>query len=264
MATSTVQNWSTTTARGHQRAAVRATAALVVLLLGVLGSVLTAPAATAAPVAPAQKAALHGKPGAPKLLGFGGSPSIMTVVYLAPESDGGHKIRRYEATWNGGKTWEKIASGENDYGELEGYRKNLKINKHYRLAVRAVNKKGHSKPSQTKTVIAVGRPSKPRSVAITPVAGGVHVSWKAPKHDGGRRIQNYRVAVLDDIFVDHGYCNVPGDARECTITGLVPGTSYTLQVWSSNYPELPGGVDPDPRVSGWGDGDGVSNTFVAG
>jgi hypothetical protein len=244
----TSQTASRTIPGGHQRPHLRA-ATLVVLLLAVMASLLTTPAADAAPVAPSLTAARHGKPGAPSLVGVYGDAHEVGVAYKAPKSDGGHKISRYEATFNGGKTWKKIGHEENDYDELNGYRKDLKVNKQYKVAVRAVNKKGHSKPSRMQTVIPVLGPSVPRDVAVTVVAGGVAVSWKAPKHDGGRPITGYHVVAANDDAQLFGFCDPSGTARSCTITGLVPGTTYNLRMWAANYAEQ--AEDANPEVIGW-------------
>lgn len=234
---------------GRRAPGMRAVAALVVVLLAVSISLLAPPRAGAAPLAPSQAAARHGKPGAPELIVVAGNAHEVSVVYKAPESDGGHKITRYEATFNGGKTWKKINPEENDYDELVGSRKNLKVNKHYKVAVRAVNKKGHSKPSRTQTVIPVLGPSEPRKVAVTAIAGGVTVAWKAPRHDGGRPITGYHVVAANDDAQLFGFCDPPGTARGCTITGLVPGTTYNVRMWAANYAEQPD--DANPKVIGW-------------
>jgi hypothetical protein len=118
----TSQTASRTIPGGHHRSSMRTVATLVVLLLAVMASLVTTPAARAAPVAASVTAARHGKPGAPTLVGVYGDAHEVGIAYKAPKSDGGHRIGRYEATFNGGKTWKKIGHEENDYDELNGYR----------------------------------------------------------------------------------------------------------------------------------------------
>jgi hypothetical protein len=184
--------------RGAMR---RGVPAFVLLSLGVLAPVLAGPAAQAAPplqtaprvqgaqAAPsAQTAAGHGKPGAPALYEVYGTARSIAIAFDAPASDGGHKIRYYQATVNGGKTWKKIGDKPDADGILTGYRRNLTIGKHYEVAVRAVNSRGHSARSRVQEIVAAEPPSTPRRVTAKADESGVIVSWKAPKTDGGRRI----------------------------------------------------------------------------
>lgn len=246
--------------RGRGRGEARLRWLVVAVVLTALVPGLAHSPAQAAPAPPAAqapaRAAKHGKPGAPALYDIYGDAHSLVIDYFAPRSDGGHKIRRYEATLNGGKTWKKIAHEDGGEDDLVGRLNNLKINKRYKVAVRAVNKAGHSKKSKTRSIIAVSAPSKPRSVKVVPDGSGVTVTWKAPKSDGGRPVLSYDVVAANDVKDLYAVCDNPvpdGAARSCTITGLVSGESYVLRMLASNYVEQP--YDESPQIVGDGDSD---------
>ena len=63
-----------------------------------------------------------------------------------------------------------------------------------------------------------------------------HVSWKAPKSDGGAPISAYHVlkqcAGVDKSFLP--VCDVGADVTECTVQGLEAGTEYRFAVEAEN------------------------------
>jgi len=229
----------------------RLLASIFVVLLAVLAPAFTA-SAEAAPLA--QKAARHGKPGAPILNDLMGGADSLAIYYNAPTSDGGHRIRYYEATVNGGKTWKKIGQEPDADHYLTGYRRNLKVGKHYKVAVRAVNSRGHSRSSRVEKIIAMNTPSKPRHVQASVNGNTITVTWKAPKTDGGSPIVNYIVLANADGGLNSSCPQpTPANARSCQITGVVPGTTYFVTLWASNFVAQP--ADASPLIVETGDGD---------
>lgn len=225
---------------------------IVVVLLAALTPSFTGSSAEAAPVA--QEAARHGKPSAPGLAYVSGGASSLTLYYTPPNSDGGHKIWYYQATVNGGKTWKKVVDpGEDADGYLVGHRRHLEVGKHYKVAVRAVNSRGHSKSSDVHKIIAVNSPSVPRDVRISVEGTTITVTWKKPKTDGGSPINAYVALANADGGLNFSCPQpTPPTARSCRMTGVTPGTTYLVTLFAENYVEQP--ADASPMLVGTGSG----------
>jgi outer membrane protein OmpA-like peptidoglycan-associated protein len=85
---------------------------------------------------------------------------------------------------------------------------------------------------QSVTVVAAALirvPTAPSNVTATSRAGGVAVSWSAPSSDGGAAIMQYLVTVEPGGAT----CSTSGDTS-CVVTGLSPGTTYTVSVVAIN------------------------------
>ena len=236
---------------GAQRSgtARRLLASIIVVLLAAL-TPFTVSSAEAAPVA--QKAARHGKPSAPGLAYVEGGADSLALYYTPPSSDGGHKIRYYQATVNGGKTWKKIGRELDADGYLTGYRRHLKVGKHYKVAVRAVNSRGHSKSSDVHKIIAVNSPSVPRDVRVSVEGTTITVTWKKPKTDGGSPITAYIALANADGGLDFSCPQpTPPTARSCQMTGVTPGTTYLVTLLADNHVEQPADASPMIVGTGW-------------
>lgn len=223
----------------------------MVVLLAALTASSTASSAEAAPVA--QKAARHGKPGAPDLAYVEGGADSLSLSYNPPSSDGGHKIRYYQATLNGGKTWKKVVDpGQDADGYLVGHRRHLKVGKHYKVAVRAVNSRGHGKSSEVRKIIAVNAPSVPRDVKVGVEGTTITVTWKKPKTDGGSPITGYVALANADGGINFSCPQpTPATARSCQMTGVTPGTTYLVTLFAENYVEQPADASPMLVGTGW-------------
>jgi outer membrane protein OmpA-like peptidoglycan-associated protein len=85
---------------------------------------------------------------------------------------------------------------------------------------------------QSVTVFAavhVGVPSAPVNVAVVTSAGGVTVSWAAPTSNGGDPVTGYLVTAEPGGST----CSTSG-AMSCDLSGLAPGTTYTISVVALN------------------------------
>jgi outer membrane protein OmpA-like peptidoglycan-associated protein len=85
---------------------------------------------------------------------------------------------------------------------------------------------------QSVTVFAAvhdGVPSAPLNVVATSSAAGAAVSWTASSTDAGAPITGYLVRAVPGGST----CSTTG-ATSCDISGLTPGTSYTLSVVAEN------------------------------
>jgi hypothetical protein len=81
------------------------------------------------------------------------------------------------------------------------------------------------------TVALVGVPDPVTSLSAAAGQGSANVSWDAPANDGGSAITEY-VVTVDPTAGDASDC--AGTATSCTITGLTPGTEYTVTVVAVN------------------------------
>jgi outer membrane protein OmpA-like peptidoglycan-associated protein/predicted RNA-binding protein with TRAM domain len=85
---------------------------------------------------------------------------------------------------------------------------------------------------QSVTVVAAAHirvPTAPLNVTATSGTGGVVVSWTVPTSDGGAPITQYLVTVEPGGAT----CSTSGDTS-CVVTGLSPGTMYTVSVVATN------------------------------
>ena len=77
--------------------------------------------------------------------------------------------------------------------------------------------------------VRTGVPSAPLNVTATSSVGGAVVSWVVPSSDGGAAITGYLVSAAPGGAT----CSTNG-ATSCAVSGLAPGTIYTLSVVAIN------------------------------
>lgn len=134
----------------------------------------------------------------------------------------------------------------------------LRNGRAYRVTVTARTAAADSAPATSaRSVTPLGLPGSPRDLRVTPTAGALTVTWRAPLDDGGRRIQQY----VATAWPGGRTCQTK-DTRRCTISGLKTGTAYTVTVRANNRaglgPMSPGsapvevrpGADAPAKVSG--------------
>jgi hypothetical protein len=104
------------------------------------------------------------------------------------------------------------------------------------ITVTAVNDAGTSEASNAISKTPRFTPGAPVGIRLTPLNGGVSVSWNAPVDSGGAPITQYTVNASPTGTT--GSVNTcvqnSGEARSCLITGLSNGTSYTVTVVATN------------------------------
>jgi flagellar hook assembly protein FlgD/fibronectin type 3 domain-containing protein len=96
----------------------------------------------------------------------------------------------------------------------------------YTFTVRATNAAGRTSAASAPSaaVIPVGVPGAPSAVAVATADRSLDVDWRAPQSTGGAPVTGY---VVTTVPASAG-CEVT--ARECSIAGLVNGTSYAVTV----------------------------------
>jgi hypothetical protein len=81
------------------------------------------------------------------------------------------------------------------------------------------------------TVALVGVPDPVTSLAASAGQSDATISWDAPVNDGGSAITDYTVTISP---ADGDTTDCTGTGTSCTITGLTPGTEYTVTVVAVN------------------------------
>ncbi len=104
------------------------------------------------------------------------------------------------------------------------------------VTVTAVNEAGTSSSSNAISTTPRSAPGAPVGVKLTPLNGGVSVSWNAPVDSGGATITKYTVSASPTGTAGSVITCVQnsGDSRSCLISGLSNGTSYTVTVVATN------------------------------
>lgn len=153
------------------------------------------------------------------------SPTSMALDWDPPADDGGSPILGYVVSWPGGGTYVVDSAAVIE---------SLTPATRYTFDVRARNDVGASPTvSVTKTtplnpVPRPDRPSPPRNLVVTDVGHTtLTIAWDTPTSDGGSPVDRYLVEW------DEGRAAIT-DEREVTLTGLTPGTEYTVNVQAMN------------------------------
>jgi hypothetical protein len=124
----------------------------------------------------------------------------------------------------------------------------------YTFRVSAVNAIGVGARSfASNDVVPRTTPSAPTGVQATARDASASVSWQTPARNGGAPVSGYRVEALEGTTVVRT-ASVGAAARSATVTGLVNGRLYTLQVRAVNEAgtgeagRAPGTVRPMPAA----------------
>lgn len=144
------------------------------------------------------------------------------VSWKAPADDGGFAVTGYTVTDQSGATVCQTS-------ELSCTASGLNNGSRYKFKVTATNQIGTSAPSQySNQVMLTGKPASPTKVMGLRASGGrVVVSWRVPAN-GGSAITGYTVTSSD------GKTCTTTTKRNCTITGLTAGQTYTFTVTATN------------------------------
>jgi len=104
------------------------------------------------------------------------------------------------------------------------------------VTVTAVNEAGTSASSNAISTTPRSAPGAPAGVKLTPLNGGVSISWNAPIDSGGTSIIRYTGSATPTGTAGSVSTCIQnsGDSRSCLITGLSNGTSYTVTVVATN------------------------------
>jgi outer membrane protein OmpA-like peptidoglycan-associated protein len=170
-------------------------------------------------------------PDAPVLVTVTPGDTTATLVFAAPLFDGGSPVTGYEASTDGGVTWNPVATSGSD--PLTATLTGLTDGATYAVEVEAVNAAGDSVASNEIDVTPFGLPDAPMLSAVTPGDTTAGLVFAAPLFDGGSPVTGYEAST------DGGATWVPlttagPDPFTATLTGLTDGTTYPVTVRALN------------------------------
>ena len=164
-----------------------------------------------------------GNPGAPTQVRAIAHSKSLTISWLAPASNGGSPITQYQVQLVG------TLLGCSTTTTLTCTVAGLTNSTSYSITVTASNGIGISGPSVIVNATPADVPSAPNSVIAVSATMSAVVSWGVPASDGGSAITSYRVTASPGS----ASCTTTS-ALNCTVTGLVAGTSYYFTVTPIN------------------------------
>lgn len=111
----------------------------------------------------------------------------------------------------------------------------------YQVHAHAVNAAGFGTSGYAGDFTPSAVPGAPTAVTATPGLREAHVAWSEPVSDGGLPISGYTITASPG----GASCSWTAGPRECTISGLTAGTSYTFRAKATNL----NGTGPDSTAS---------------
>lgn len=155
------------------------------------------------------------KPSAPELGEYDLDGDTLTFAFAEPESDGGLPVTSYEASLDGGDTWQVVTPAQVVDGPLTFTLDDLTYGSTYDVRLRAVNAKGKSPWSNQVSALVSTVPAAPTAVTATVDGTSVSLAFAAPTFTGGTPITGYEVRTDD------------GDWEPVSTSGASP---YTVEL----------------------------------
>ncbi len=180
----------------------------------------TGAAATTAAVTP------RSVPGAPTATVSGHGNGSLQLSIIPPVDNGGATITRYQASTDGGTTWNTLTTSGTS--PLTASISGLVNGTSYPVIVRASNSQGDGAASAAVNGTPSTAASAPTGVTVTPGDSEASVAFTPPASDGGEPITGYTVTA------NPGGLTATCVGSPCVVTGLTNGTAYTFTVKANN------------------------------
>jgi Fibronectin type III domain len=177
-------------------------------------------------------------PTAPAGVAVTSGNGVLNVSWKAPTADGGSPVTGYQVFVAATKGGENLsgAAGCTTTSATSCQLTGLTNGTAYFVVVVADNAAGASSASSEQSATPSTVPGAPDDVSITPGAGSATIQWNAPGNDGGSAVTGYEVFAATTAGGEQlsgtPTCSTKGTS--CSITGLVPGTTYYFVVLATN------------------------------
>ncbi|HEX3906617.1 MAG TPA: fibronectin type III domain-containing protein [Mycobacteriales bacterium] len=161
----------------------------------------------------------------------------LSLSWAAPASSGGG-VTRYDVAVLAKKPTGLSAFVPHLTGATHYTAKHL-VNGHtYYVGIAAENHISSSAFTKFIPASPASVPGAPRTVKLTAHHDALTVTWKAPKHDGGRAVSRY-VVKYATCTIGTKHCHAPsitvkGTTHALKLTGLSGGTAYHVEVTAKN------------------------------
>ena len=158
-----------------------------------------------------------------------------SLSWTAPVSTGGAAITDYvlEYKRSTDSTWTEFTDGISS--AATGVVTGLTNGTPYDFRIRAVNAAGQGTNSTTATATPLSTPSAPVNLEGAEADQSVELTWAAPLSDGGTSRLNYTVRYrVTGASSWTSHSSPAASSTSATLTGLVNGTSYDVEVAAVN------------------------------
>ena len=205
-------------------------------------------------------------PSAPTLTSLTPGDRSVVVAFTPPISSGGNTITNYEYSLNGA-SYKPVSPSQTTATPFTIL--DLTAGVTYSVAVRAVSSPQipAGAPSNVLSFVAVTVPEPPTLTGITSTSTTSTISFNAP-YNGGVSITNYAYT-FDGATITP--LNPADTTSPVTITGLSPGTDYTIRLaainavgrglWSTALNVLPSDVPSAPTITNIISGDSALTIY---
>lgn len=173
------------------------------------------------------------RPGPPTRLRTEGQvrPTQCRIIWDPPKDNGGADIEQYHLELEESKGFHVIYNGS----EREHLLEQLIPGHLYSLRVSCSNIVGQSESSaiiQIKTPAVAPASCHPPKLSGKPKAHSLHLRWTHPDYDGGSRVTEFEVQLMNPDQSSRMVYRGPD--LECVVAGLLPGQTYQVQIRAFN------------------------------
>jgi len=176
--------------------------------------------------------ATPGPPSAPKEVTLVAGNAGVTVKWIPPFSNGGHKVTEYEVLTYHNEV--RLAINEFHSTKLAQKITGLRNGESYTFSVGARNSSGWSRLSARSAAITAGTTLPPGKPTAVPGDRRATITWHAPSNNNGFPVNGYRVTPY--INGSPGAARVFDTAQtHAVVAGLQNGKPYSFKVAAHNH-----------------------------
>ena len=173
-------------------------------------------------------------PDTPTIVTITPGDHTIEVLFSPPAWNGGSPITSYKYLLN--STVYVVNSASNIFFTIP----DLENGERYYIALIAVNAAGESAPTEVRSVIPYGIPTKPEIIGYTPGDSSILLQYSDLVSDGGKPITSYKYSINGSPFI---YNVIPVDGT-LLIDNLVNGQTYEIRIRAVNEAGISNSSDP--------------------